>query len=94
MYLVCDSRPVGEDPALEESPHLALDEPGDRTVPALLAGEEGLESLADGLVQDQLLGVPWAITVVTAGDRLPTQALGRRHGELPVPMPCQRADPV
>jgi hypothetical protein len=58
MYLVCDSRPVGQNAALEEAAQLSLDEAGHRTIAPLLAGQKRLEALADGLVENELLRIP------------------------------------
>ena len=55
MYLVCDSLPVGEDPALQEVPELTLDESWWRTTSVAGSDEKRLELLRDYLVKNGLV---------------------------------------
>ncbi len=48
---------MSQDAALEITAHLALDEPGDGGPHPSCAGEEGLEFVADDLVEEGLLGL-------------------------------------
>ncbi|MGH8489338.1 MAG: hypothetical protein ACREXS_10880 [Gammaproteobacteria bacterium] len=58
-YLVCDTRPVGEDAALEKGVELLFDKLGQsRPGLQLDLGQEGLEVFSYQLVEDGVFGTP------------------------------------
>jgi hypothetical protein len=86
---------VGEDAAAEESPKLALDEPGNGAFAGLRAGEESLELRLDYTVEDALLGAASrvAVLLVTSagampmGNRKSVEAHPRKRLPAPYPLP-------
>ena len=70
---------VGEDPAAKEGAELLLDETGRWPLAGSCAGEEGLELLADGSVQEGLVGRSRAVGASRlGGDGRRARAVRRR----------------
>lgn len=87
---------VGEDPAAQEAPELALDEPWHRALAGQCLGEKGLELRLDRAVEHALLrsaaGVGPASTAAVSVRRLGGNGCMDGHAARPLPGPYRMRD--